>query len=929
MKKISLIFILAFVAIGYASAQTVKGIVKDAENGDEIIGATIVLKSQPAKGTTSGLDGSFAFNTENLPQTIIISFMGYHQSELEVKSPNEVLNILLTPNALGLDEVVVVGQSNGKNDNSARTIEKMAGNVLNIVSARSMEISPDLTVASVIQRVSGVTVERNSSGDGQYAILRGMDKRYNYTLVNGVKIPSPDNKNRFVPLDIFPSELLDRLEVTKALTADMEGDAIGGSVNMVMKDAPSSMQITANIATGYNALFFDRDFKTFDRRAINKQSPFERYGSDYPAKVQDFTTKNLVVKSEQAKPNLFAGFSFGDRFFKDKLGVIAALSYQNSYRGNNSLYFDNVTASNNTSNLPVLTKGSNRFYSEQQTRMGAHLKLDYNLSKNHKLQWYNAYMDFSNTQVREITSTDFSTGYDPENGNYSQSYDTRLRWNHQSIFNSTLKGEHTFGKFSFDWAGVYSRAYNETPDNVYVYLGSRVNNNIPNAPSVVSSSGGSGGIKRRWENNSDEDLAGYLNFKYKTTAFGAKIDLSAGGMYRDKARTSFYNQYNFNPYDPSKPAGQQNNLIQGTDWQTFDQIKLSLENPYGSTGDPLNYDASEKIGSGYLQARADWGKILVIVGVRVENTAQGYVLKHPTSGVTSDSTQRYTDILPSLHLKYIVHKDGNLRASYYKSINRPSFFEIVPYRIINEDYQERGNPNLKHSIANNVDLRYEYFPRPSEQFMVGVFYKDLRNPIEMGIYSEGQNTYYMPSNYGTARNYGVEIDATKYFRWFGIKANYTYTHSKIITTKVKNIENPDPSAPDRIKQITVEQSRPLNNQAAHVANLSLLVKQNGWDGQLAFSYTGERLYAISRFVDNDIWQAGFVQMDASVEKSFKIGISVYAKASNLLNTPMIQFLKKQNSHNADVAGYETYQGGTLVRRDFYGQTFQIGLKYKL
>lgn len=928
MNRILLTFLLAFFSISIASAQTIKGIVKDAENGEEIIGATVTLKLQPTKGTTSGLDGSFSFIVGELPQTIIVNCIGYHQAELDVKSSDQILNIALKPSVLSLEEVVVVGESKGKNDRSARSMEKMAGNVLNIVSARAMEMSPDLTVANVIQRVSGVTVERNSSGDGQYAILRGMDKRYNYTLVNGVKIPSPDNKNRFVPLDIFPSELLDRLEVTKALTANMEGDAVGGAINLVMKDAPGQMLLTANIATGYNSLFFNRDFKTFDRKAIDKQSPFEKYGEGYPAKVQDFSTKNLVEKSERAKPSLFAGFSYGDRFFKDKLGLIAALSYQNSYRGNNSLYFDNITASNDASNLPVLTKGSNRFYSEQQTRTGAHLKLDYKISENHKLQWYNAYMDFSNTQVREITSTDFSTGYDPQNGNYSQSYDTRLRWNHQNIFNSTLKGEHTFGKLTLDWAGVYSRAYNETPDNVYVYLGSRVNNNVPNPPSVVSSSGGTGGIKRRWEHNSDEDLAGYLNLKYNTTLGSAKVIFSAGGMYRDKARTSFYNQYNFNPYDPLKPAGQQNNLVQGTDWQAFDQIKLSLENPHGSTGDPLNYDASEKIGAGYLQGRADWGKLLIIAGVRAENTAQGYVLKHPTSGVASDSTQRYTDILPSLNLKYIVHKDGNLRASYYRSINRPSFFEIVPYRIINEDYQERGNPDLKHSTANNVDIRYEYFPRASEQFMVGLFYKNLKNPIEMGIYSEGQNTYYMPSNYGSAHNYGVEVDVTKYFRWFGIKANYTYTHSRITTTKVKNIENPDPSALDRIKQVTVEQNRPLNNQAAHVANLSLLAKHGGWDGQIAFSYTGERLYAISRFENNDIWQAGFIQMDASVERRFKIGIAVYAKASNLLNTPMIQFLKKQNPSNEDVADYQTYGSGTLVRRDYHGQTFQIGVKYK-
>jgi outer membrane cobalamin receptor len=252
----------------------------------------------------------------------------------------------------------------------------------------------------------------------------------------------------------------------------------------------------------------------------------------------------------------------------------------------------------------------------------------------------------------------------------------------------------------------------------------------------------------------------------------------------------------------------------------------------------------------------------------------------------------------------------------------------VPYRIINEEYQERGNPQLKHSVADNVDMRYEYYPSQSEQFMIGLFYKELNDPIEVGIFTEGQNTYYMPSNFGEARNYGVEIDVTKYFRWFGIKANYTYTHSLINTTKVKNIDNPDPSAPDRIQQVIVAQERPLNNQAANVANLSLLFKQSGWDAQLAFTYTGKRLYAISRFENNDNWQAGYAQMDASAEKSFTFGLSVFIKASNLLNNPMIHFLEKQNPYNEDVDEYHTYNNGTLVRKDYYGLTFQIGLKYK-
>ena len=123
----------------------------------------------------------------------------------------------------------------------------------------------------------------------------------------------------------------------------------------------------------------------------------------------------------------------------------------------------------------------------------------------------------------------------------------------------------------------------------------------------------------------------------------------------------------------------------------------------------------------------------------------------------------------------------NLRFSYARAINRPSFFEIVPYSIINEDYKEKGNPELKHTVADNIDLRYEFFPRSSEQLMVGLFYKNIKDPIEYGLLNEGQDTYYKPMNFGTANNWGLEVDILKYFNWLGIKANYTYTYSKITT----------------------------------------------------------------------------------------------------------------------------------------------------
>ena len=911
---------------------SIKGVVKDSETGEEIIGAGIYVNGDQSKRVISELDGSFVLNNITaFPLIITCSYVGYHTREIILNTPeNNHLTIELYPKDTYIDEIVVYANHSQNTDNNARNIEKRSMNVVNIVSGRAIEISPDLTVANVIQRISGVTIERNSSGDGQYAILRGMDKRYNYTLVNGVKIPSPDNKNRFVPLDIFPSEMLDRLEVTKALTADMEADGIGGAVNMVMKDAPTGRQLTFNVASGYNTLFFERPFLYFDNDAINKQAPSEIYEEKFKADISDFTNKNLRLESKTASPNLLFGMSLGNRFFGNKLGLMLAGNYQNSYRGSNSLLY----SVNSTSDLlPILSQESRREYSEQQSRMGSHLKLDYRINKNNKLQWYNGYMHLSSIQVRDNTSIPLLYGYDPEHNSYNMGFNTRLRINNQSIFNSTLKGDHYFlnGALKIDWSAVYSNALNKTPDNATINTGGIMTKGEMGPISVASGDGK--GASRRWEHNFDRDVAGYFNLTYSRIINISRLDFSLGGMYREKKRTSFFTEYTFSAYDeskPEKPSYMRTNLIKGEDWNNYDEIKFRVYTPYGSPGDPLNYDATEDIGAGYLMAKLSRKKIQFITGVRIEHTNQGYNLKYPIEGMKNIGEQDYTDILSSFHIKYEMQKNTNIRASYLKSINRPSFFEIVPYNIVNEDYTERGNPDLKHTVAHNFDLRYEYFVRTAEQLMVGLFYKKINDPIEMGTITEGQGSFYKPLNFGTAYNYGLEIDLIEYYKWLGVKTNYTFTKSNITTDKLTIIPNPDPTAPNPTLITSVPQDRPLNGQSMHVFNFSFLIKTtNDWDGQLAFSYTGDHIHAVSRYLDDDIWKAAYIQFDASVEKKFKSGLSIFAKAANLFDAPMIQYIKKENSNNEKVASYVLYKKGTLLRKDYYGQNFLIGIRYKL
>ena len=626
--KLNLVLCTLFLTSSNLYAGDIKGKIKDAQTGEEIIGASVIVKEDPSKGTVTGLDGSFNLTVNRPKYTLVCSYVGYKKYEIEIGSKDSEVIIPMKSDDVLLESVTVVATNPGRTEAGARSIERAAMNVVNVMSAKAIELSPDITVANVIQRMSGVTVERNSSGEGQYAILRGMDKRYNYTLVNGVKIPSPDNKNRFVPLDIFPSEMLDRLEVTKSLTANMEGDGIGGAVNLIMKDAPTERQFTANISTGYNAMYFDRDFQSFNHGAIVKKSPYEAMGmpEDNRVTMDNFKTDNLRMKWQKPLPDLTAGLSYGDRFFDNKLGVMLAGSFLNTYRGKESnLYYQPGTSHNGI---------EYRNYSSQQTRIGAHAKLDYHINPHHKLTWYNGYMDMREAEVKDA--------HDDQEGS------VRMMWEHQYIINSTLKGEHAFlddDALRLNWSAVLSKAYSETPDRAEIFM---QGSHLQNTDSAT----------RRWEHNSDKDKAGYIDLMYKLKLDGGSVfDFSIGGMYRDKKRDSFFNEYTFD-----SATGLGDLQYKGDDWNNYDEI-LFTPRTYGNISDPLNYDATEKIGAAYGMVKYTWNKWELIAGVRMEHTNQGYVLKFPTDNADPEGNQKYTDVLPSFHAKYNVHRNANLRFS--------------------------------------------------------------------------------------------------------------------------------------------------------------------------------------------------------------------------------------------------------------------------
>jgi hypothetical protein len=908
------ILISVLTATGQNPTFTLSGVVQDASDNQPLTSVTITIKGKDYY-TFSGLDGSFKIpNLEAGKYELECTYIGYAPSNESVTITNNAnITIKMVEASQMLEGIVVTSVKDYSTDANARMDEKKADHVINILSARSIELSPDQTVANITQRVSGVSLERNNNGDGQYAIVRGMDKRYNYTLVNGIKIPSPDAKNRYVPLDIFPSDLLDRLVVSKSLLPNMEGDAIGGVIDMRMKDAPARFTVSLNTGIGYNVLNQQRPFRTFDRSQVSTRSPNRTNGPGYQATLADFPYNNLNFRDISNPINQFYSFSVGDRFFNNKFGWLVAASHQNTFRGANSMFM--TTFVDQEDNNPYYEIMQLREFSTEQKRTGLHTKLDFKPNTSNKISLYAAYMDMQELEVRSRIDTILKIGRGQGPGTGRVELRERSRQRLQKIFNATLQGEHKFTpKLNLDWSMVYSFARNDDPDMAELtWLTGVVRNpdgTYTNEPVLYDRD-----FTRRWSNNSDTDLAAYVNTGYEHRIFGTDVNFSLGGLFRNKNRSNEFDSYLFR----TAPIRQE--------WSgNVNDYTFTLFNNIGTPTDPLNYDCTENVAAAYAMFRFQINNTQFMGGLRNETTWFSWVTNSPPQVQGRVGDIQYNDLLPSLHIKYMPNSRTNVRASYFSSLSRPNFFEVIPYDIFEEDFRERGNPNLNRTRANNIDLRYEYFPSALDQVLVGVFYKRIIDPIESALLIQGQTVFLQPNNFGIANNMGVEVDVTKYFRNIGIRAFYTFTSSQITTTKIVRFRDEQGNLTSK----NVDQTRPLQGQSRHISNVALLYKNQkaGLDMQLAMVYTGDRIISVSPYLDNDIWQRGFVQLDFSIDQRLYKGLALYAKINNILNTPLLADIRLPNTFNPEQAPYLDSSKSVLVREDFYWQTLLLGIKYK-
>jgi TonB-dependent receptor len=896
-----LYLIAFFIFIGTAAiAQTssIKGVITDSKTGEKLVGANIHFAGTELGAST---DANGAYTITNIrpgSYKITVKYIGYTLYEKQITlAPNQELslNISIVTSSELLQNVEVVGRLATESEAASRSNEKNSDNIKNVVSAQAIAKSPDINAANVLQRVSGVTIQRNAGGDDAYAIIRGLEPRYNNTLINGIQIASPDNKTRLVSLSVVPSDLLARIEVDKTLTPEMEADAIGGTVNMVFKDAPDKREISATGSIGYNQLFLDRKFVDFSKANINKYSPSEMYGPTYMAQPGDFTRSNLDFKNVQAPPSETFTVSYGERFLKGKLGFIIGNSYQNNYFGSNTEGNIGNADPNDPDRRPRINDIYNRAISSHQILNNLITHFDYKINEKNKIILDNVflYSRIEEALMNVDTSITGGNGGRTVPGTGPVSITRQSTTTNQYIENLKLSGNHVLDKhFLFDWYGALSDAFVRTPDQA------AINSNIaisydPSTHQYTKTPEYFDNINRTWSHNNDKDFDGAGNITYKTKVKNALVEVKAGGLYRHKTRYNYEDVYIL-----------QNILTPGGAKPVFSDIYSVQWTPYNTYGagtyNVNNYTASENVGAYYGQLKVTLSRLEIFGGVRSESTSQDiHVIQDITNA--NEITKSYTDVLPSISFKYKLNEITNLRLAYFASIARPAYFELVPTSPpTTGGTVTQGNPDLKHTTSNNYDLRYELFPKADEQIFIGTYYKQLTNPIEYSYV--GNSSVIKPVNAIDAKVAGVEVAFTKFIGDFGLSGNYAYNYSDVSRVKVDRL-NP---------QARVVENGMLTGASVHDLNVSFLYRNKAAkiNAQVAFQYLGKTLVGIYPDNGDNYIQQPMSVLAFSADKGLSKHFTIFTKMNNLLNTHTTVVL-----HN--------FQNGNEITK----ATYLVGMRY--
>jgi len=677
------------------------------------------------KGTTSDFDGNYKLDIEDGEYDLVFSFISYKTDTVHLIVNGETTyNHVMQSQSLELEGVSVVFKVNRESENILLIDRKKTTEVTQNIGSKELQKSGSSNVSEGLRKVTGISTQSN------YIFIRGMGDRYNTSYLNSLPLPSIDPDSKMMPMDIFPTQIIKNLNVTKSYNPSTYGDVSGGSLDIRTKDYPNEFLLKVNLGTEGNSQTF-RQFGTFDDVNFNPM------------------TKSPI--------NYNGNIIFGNKFSKNDHTFGFLL---NGYQKNKFTYeYGKIR----TANAQGVERIDYSYKNYNQRRDYSGLASLYYGYKDHSINFNSLYINSNSNSFRETDGYHF----DYLDSIYTRRYTPTKR----SLFVNQLMGESKFNNFGVDWGVSYSKV-KSVEDNrrqlVYLYNDGEYRINDID---ILDN--------HRFSSYLNEtELATRLNLNYTLK----KIRFDVGYDYKNKVRDFDYEQniYNFNDADLMNDINNPDLNIESN------SNVIEVLNPAS------RYDASANIHSTYLKFGYKSEKLTFNIGARMEKALQSITYRDQQQpiylrGNLIDSIS----ILPSMNFKFDLSKKDVLRFTTSKTLSRPGFREVAPfeYTEVFAGIKTIGNPNLKNSDNYNIDLRYERYNKTSDLIAITAFGKYIDNPIEktMLATASGQLQSFMNADY--AYVYGVELEYKKVFRIdstsdFRLGANLTLLKSlaKIDTT---------------------------------------------------------------------------------------------------------------------------------------------------
>lgn len=952
MKKIISLLSCAIVLLISTAATAQKNVfklkVKDADNLS-LPGASVLLTPGKYNGITDQNGELVLVTVPAGNYSLSISYIGYEKFEknITVDASGTTLTEVLKGSFVTGKEVIVLGDRL-KGQAKALNQQKNSDNITNIISADQIGRFPDANIGDAIKRVPGITMQ-NDQGEARNIVVRGMGPEFNSVTFNGERIPSAEGDNRRVQMDLIPSDMVQTVEVNKTVTADMDADAIGGSVNLVTRSAPNGLRISGTIAGGYS-----------------------------PIRDNGFVgTANVVV---------------GNRFAKDKLGFVVSGSFNRNVFGSDNV--ENAWLKDENGKVFV---GDNdvRVYNEMRIRRSVAATVDYKITPLHTLTLtgnYNWRDDKENRfRLRRRYRGDEEdypidliynaqgdiTGYTngevlrQTKGGLDNNRNENRRLEDQRVRSLSLKGDHLFGRLKANWSVQYAKASEKRPNERYIALGRRsitVNQDISDEkfPLLTDNTALTGytrlsELTEQFQDQFEKDLNAKLNFELPVSVINnQKGALKFGARLRSKNKER---DNNFFEYDPATSFGNisllplidetNSGFYPGSKYVAGQFIdpkylgRLDFKNPalFEETDAPAeylagNYKAKETITAGFVTLKQDLTeKLSANIGIRVEHTAINYL-----GNIVEDEEDLkgqvrlkndYTDVLPNINLKYKINANFVLKAAWTNTLARPKYYDLVPYFNLNtgDNAISVGNPELDPVKSSNLDLMVENYFKSVGLVSGGVFYKKLdkffytyidnnyttekfaadfpavTNPIAAG----DRWDFSQRRNGDGATVYGFEVAVQRqldflpgFWKGFGVYLNYTYTHSKA----------------DGIYDASgtlVRSNVKLPGAAPHIFNTSVSYESKKIVVRLSGNYT-------AAYVD-DSDDAGYNE-DSFFDRYYDKQFFLDANASYAIHPKWRIFAEANNLTNQPLRYYQGVKGRT-AQVEYYGPKFNLGVKFDL